>query len=526
MTDPVETGLLAHAYVPQSQPPDSMKTHLYLILAAMAPMTTAAAQSVPSTAPSNQVQAPAPSAALPLSDAISIARRNNPVHLSIINNRRTADAAVRTAYGQLLPSADASFSAQRQQGGRQIFNGGSFGASSDVNQSQYSIGVGYRLNSATLLTPKVQRASRDAVEADINGSAETLRAQVTQQYLSVLQAEDRASLQDTLLIAANAQLILAKARALVGSGTQLDVQRAEVAESQQQVQVLQSRNTIEIEKLKLFQLMGVEQPANVVLTTTFDVQPEPPALQQLLTWAHDANPVVMALRSRQRVADLNVKRERGQYSPTLSLSTGIAGYTYSYTNPNFIVNQAASSAAAEQASCIRTEEVRAALNLPNSLAQCGSFTLTDAQAADLRHQNSQFPFRFQNSPRSIAASLSLPLFDGFAREQRVQEAQAASSDARYNVRARELAITADVTSAYLTLKTAEKTAALQAQNSAKAKLELKFTQDRYRSGSVTFVDVTEARAAYERAESDRINAVYDYHKAFAALESAVGRALR
>ena len=33
-------------------------------------------------------------------------------------------------------------------------------------------------------------------------------------------------------------------------------------------------------------------------------------------------------------------------------------------------------------------------------------------------------------------------------------------------------------------------------------------------------------AAYERAESDRINAIYDYHKAFAALESAVGRPLR
>ena len=71
-----------------------------------------------------------------------------------------------------------------------------------------------------------------------------------------------------------------------------------------------------------------------------------------------------------------------------------------------------------------------------------------------------------------------------------------------------------------------KTAALQAQNSAKARLELKFMQDRYRSGAVNLVDVTDSRAAYERAESDRINAIFDYHKAFAALESAVGRPLR
>ena len=35
-----------------------------------------------------------------------------------------------------------------------------------------------------------------------------------------------------------------------------------------------------------------------------------------------------------------------------------------------------------------------------------------------------------------------------------------------------------------------------------------------------------ARAAYERAETDRINAIYDYHRAYAALENAVGRPLR
>jgi len=175
---------------------------------------------------------------------------------------------------------------------------------------------------------------------------------------------------------------------------------------------------------------------------------------------------------------------------------------------------------------VRSEEVRAALNLPNNLNQCASLVLTDAQIAKLRSDNRQFPFNFQNSPRSISATLSLPIFDGFAREQRVQEAQAASDDARFNIRARELALTADVTAAYLTLKTAAKTVEIQNQNAAKARLELKFTQDRYRNGAVSLVDVTDARAAFERAESDRINAVYDYHKAFAALESAVGRQLR
>ena len=55
---------------------------------------------------------------------------------------------------------------------------------------------------------------------------------------------------------------------------------------------------------------------------------------------------------------------------------------------------------------------------------------------------------------------------------------------------------------------------------------LALAEERYRVGATTFVEVAQARADYERAETDRINAVYDYHKAFAALESAVGRPLR
>src|SRR5215211_4565235 len=173
-----------------------MQKRLYLILALLVPAGVRAQTAQPA-APQQAI--------LSLDEAINLARRNNPVHLATINNRRTADAAVRAARGQLLPSADASFFAQRQQGGRQIFGGTSLGATSDINQSQYQIGIGYRVNRATLIAPKLQRASRDAVEADITGSAELLRSAVTQQYLAVLQAHDRASLQDTLLVAAKSQ---------------------------------------------------------------------------------------------------------------------------------------------------------------------------------------------------------------------------------------------------------------------------------------------------------------------------------
>jgi outer membrane protein len=154
------------------------------------------------------------------------------------------------------------------------------------------------------------------------------------------------------------------------------------------------------------------------------------------------------------------------------------------------------------------------------------FVFTDAQAAAIRDRNNQFPFRFQRSPLALSAMLTIPVFDHFSREERVQRAEVARDDAMYSVRAKDLQLTADVTQAYLTLTTAAQTVALLEQTATKAKEELMYAEERYKVGAATFLDVTTSRASYEQALMDRVNSVYDYHKGFAALENAVGRPLR
>ena len=472
-------------------------------------------------------QAPeAPVPVLSLEDALTLARRNNPVYQQVLGERGPAQAAVRSAYGALLPGADASLASRYQEGGEQIFNGATLRASSDVLQSSYSVGLSYALNSSTLLTPRYALASRDAVDAEIAGAEAALQARVTQQYLSVLQARENAQLQDTLVAAAAAQLQLAEARARVGSATQLDVRRAEVTLGQHRVAALRAHNQVEIEKLRLFQELGVPQPRNVQLTSTFPVTAPELSLDQVLQLAQQRNPGLLALRSRERAAGVNVRRAQGQYSPTLSLSTGWGGYTRQYTDADFPVEQARDNAVARRSSCLSQDSLRVGAGLPSIMSACQQIDFTSDQAALIRSENSRYPFDFTKAPWSFSAMLSFPIFDGFSREQRVQEAVAARSNARHAVRARELALTADVTAAFLTLTTASRTVELQQDNAAKAREELALAEERYRVGASTFLDVTEARASFERAESDRINAIYDYHKAFAALESAVGRPLR
>ncbi|HEY2066394.1 MAG TPA: TolC family protein [Gemmatimonadaceae bacterium] len=472
-----------------------------------------------------QTQAPS-GTTLTLDDAIMLARRNNPIYLAQASNRRTADAAVRSARGAFLPSADASFGSRYQQGGQQVFNGLSFTNSSATMQSSYSFDLNYRINSATFVAPKAAAATRDAVEADITGASEQLRAAVTQQYLTVLQAQARSSLQDTLVATAQTQLDLAKAKVAVGSGTVLDIRRAEVALGQAQVGLLQERNNVQVEKLRLFQQMGVAQSGDAVLTTEFPVQTPSFALDSLLDLARRANPAILALRSRERAADLNTRVAKALYTPTLFLSTGWGGNSYQYTNSDFLVDRARSGVLASQASCFQQDSIHQAVGYGPLGCNGPAYQFTDAQAAAIRSSNNQFPFRFQRAPMALTAQLTIPVFDNFNREEKVERAQVDRETAMYNVRAKDLALTADVTQAYLTLQTAAQTVALNDQTASKAKEELAFAEERYKVGAATFLDVTTSRESYERALVDRVNSVYDYHKAYAALENAVGRPLR
>ena len=468
---------------------------------------------------------PSAGTVLTLDEAINLARRNNPVFLSQASNRRTADAAVRSARGALLPSADASFGTRYQQGGQQVFNGLSFSNSSDAVQSSYGLNLNYRVNTATFVTPKAAVANREAVDADITGSSEQLRAAVTQQYLTVLQAQARAALQDTLVNTAESQLELAKAKLAVGMGTSLDIRRAEVALGQSQVALLTARNNVEVEKLRLFQQLGVPQPEGVKLTTDFPVNPPTFSIDSLLDLARRQNPAVLALRSRERAAALNIKVAKAAYAPTLNLSTGWGGNSYQYTNADYLVDQARGGVMGQLANCLVQDSIRTRVGLASS--NCNSrYVFTDAQAAAIRSSNDQFPFKFERSPLAFTASLSLPVFDNFNREERVQRASVERDVAVYNVKAKELAMTADVTQAYLTLKTSVQTVALQTQNATKAREELSYAEERYKVGASTFLDVVTSRGTYEQALIDRVNSVYDYHKAFAALENAVGRPLR
>lgn len=472
---------------------------------------------------------------LPLAEAISLARQNSPVLRQVANDRAPAQWGVRNAYAAFLPRFTASGSFNYRGSGSQTFLTNQFDQPSSTIGSSYGLSLGMQLSGQTFAQPALARAQRNAAHATIDGAEISLESFVRQQYLAVLQAEAQVDLAEVQLTRNEEFLRLARARFDVGQNTMLDVRQAEVARGQAEVALLQARQTVTVEKLRLFQTMGVaapDDPSVVTLSDTFPIVEPTWTLQGLLAEADRDNPDLGALRAQAAAARANETAVKSSWLPTLSLNAGWSGFTQQFTSIDPLVttaiNSARFSAAQQRTEC---ELVNQLLLNPGATAlDCAALALTQEDEADIRadiqRRNQAFPFDFTRQPFSASVTVSLPIFTQFSRPLQVSEASARADDAREIVRARELQVRTDVSQAHYGLLTAYETIRIQESNRTAAGEQLRLATERYRVGSGTFFELLDAQLAAQGAEADYINAVYAYHRAIATLEAAVGHALR
>ncbi|HTH64460.1 MAG TPA: TolC family protein [Gemmatimonadales bacterium] len=476
-------------------------------------------------------QQPNVPATLSLADALKIARDHNPVYRQTMNNRGPAAWANRNAFANLLiPQVTAAGSLGYSGTGSQRFLTSNFSQTYATVSSSYSIGLDWTLSGSTLSAPGLRHAQLAAADADIDGARATLESGVTQQYLTVLQARDNVGVAQQLLARDQEFLRLAQARYTVGQATLIDVRQAQVALGQAEVGLLRANTAQRVEKLRLFEQIGVSAPTavdSVQLTDTFPVTAPAWKLEDVLTMAEAQNPALQALRARERSAAWGVRAATSGYGPTLSLSAGWSGFTQQFAKSgdlNAVVASSAVAAGQEYNSCQENNTIRQNSGL--TPLDCSGFVWTASAEQSLRNQNSIFPFNFIAQPFQARLQVTLPLWSNFQQTQLVAQSKADHQDLEEGVRARALGLQTEVSLAYYTLQTAYTSVGIQDTNRVLAREQLQLATDRYRVGSGTFFELLDAQVTGLRAETEYISAVYDYHKAVAALEAAVGRPLR
>jgi outer membrane protein len=470
-------------------------------------------------------QQPSP-VSLSLADALAIAREHNPAYLQAQHDRAPAAWGVRNAYAAFLPAVTASGGLGYAGPGQEDFLTTSFLQPVAIYSSNYNLGLSWQLSGATLSQPGLRRAQLAAADADIAGAAASLTSQVTQEYLAVLAARDNATVAQARLDRDEQFLGLAHARYDVGRATLLDVRQAEVARGQAKVALLRAQMSVDVEKLRLYQILGTEPPPDlrsVTLTDSFPVVQPPWQLEQLLTMAEAQNPDLQALRARERAATWGVRAASASYGPSLSLSAGWSGFTQKVANLGPVLASAQAQADTNVTTC--NYENMAFLNAGQMPLNCSVLKFTGADSQAVRAQNGAFPYHFTAQPFQALFTVTVPIFANFSHTLQISQARAQRDDLDESVRARGLQVRTDVSQAYLTLETAYATIAIQDTNRTAAREQLALATERYGVGSGTFFELLDAQVAALSAESDYVSAVYDYHTAWAALEAAVGRPL-
>jgi outer membrane protein len=472
---------------------------------------------------------PPPGPVITLRQAVAAARENNPDMQAQRNDVVASRAAVRNARADFLPSASASAGFGYTASGVQRFGSEVFGERPEYYSSNWSLGLNYDLSGAKLMQPRIARAQQAATESRIVGYEANLVMQVEQQYFTVLQAGELAAQAQRELDRTREHERLANAKLEVGSGTPLDVRRAQVERGRAEVTLVQQQNTYETELLRLGLLMGADLPAGTRLESAVELFEPRWTGDELVAMALEANPGLAAARATTGAARTQVRAARSAYLPTLSFQVGVNGSVYSAGNIDPLVQQQLGGMQGAFASCNESNAVRAAVGL--SVADCSQFDVSDPVVrAAVRHQveagNPSFPFGYERQPLQASMSISLPLFDGLNRERRIEEARVQASDADLAVRAEEQRLTRDVRTGLLNAQTAFRTAQLQRQVAENASEELRMARERFRLGAANSIEVTDAQTRLSEAERAVIDAVYMYHKSVAALEALVGRSLR
>jgi len=126
------------------------------------------------------------------------------------------------------------------------------------------------------------------------------------------------------------------------------------------------------------------------------------------------------------------------------------------------------------------------------------------------------------STRQVALEVTIPILDGFRREARIAEQNAAVSESRVRERDLRQQIAADVDGALLDLRSAEAQQIVAAERLRLATDELAQARERFKAGVAGNIEVIDAQSNLIRARDTDIDARFAAASARVALARAVG----
>ncbi|HEY7530651.1 MAG TPA: TolC family protein [Gemmatimonadota bacterium] len=402
---------------------------------------------------------------LTIGEAVGIGIEENPAIRAARFRRAATGAGLLEAWGNFLPELNLDAFLQKSGRGEFVVGGVAF-QSPESYTTYYQFVLSHRLFDAgrDFLRLGAARAERRAADAQVDEDRLRTAAAVRRRYVEALTAQSLGEQAGREILARRRRLDLAQARFDLGEVTRSDVLQARIAVSQAEVELARQREEAGRAKLELLREMGVHADADsielVARLEPFEPELDADALVRASLATH---PALRRLRG-----ETDVRRSEHGIAKTAYLPTLQAGITWSST-------------------------------------------------AD---DTTEFLFSDFNDRSVYSLSLTWELFGGFTRHAGTSRAKAEVRASEEAVRAAELEVEAAVRAAVLAVETAYARRLAQAEEVELAREQLDLAQERYRIGSLSFPDLTDAQVTFAAAETAAIGSVHDFFLALAALEEA------
>lgn len=310
------------------------------------------------------------------------------------------------------------------------------------------------------------RGQLNAANADRSAVVETAAQNVALAYARATRAQAVVDARQADSALAAELVGLAVAQQQAGVSASIDVTRARTQLAEAEGRLVVASNQLDRARIDLARALGIDPGTPIALTDTLSAQ----------------------LGAADVPADRNT-----------AVSQAIA------SRPDLMAEQARGTAARQAVSAISAERLPR-VNLEADYGFSG-LRLPDATGT-----------------RQLAVEVTLPILDGFRREGRQAEQQAALREADVRVRDLRQQVAADVDGALLDLRSAGAQQQIATQRLQLAAQEVSEARQRFRAGVVGNIEVINAQSSLLRARDADIDARFAAVSARIALARSVGSA--
>ena len=412
-----------------------------------------------------------PAAGQPAQLQISLAeavRRALDVQPAIVRARGDATSAgwqKRGAVGAFLPTVLFSSSAFRQNTESNVngflANAGTYQFNTGLSAS-VDLFTGFR----RLANYRSADATQDAADAEVVNQRYLVSAATAQLFYTSLANEELVRVAEAQLERAKEELQISVNKFQAGAATRSDTLTATVDLGSARLALLQAQANLATAQANLARQIGVD---GVVRAVPDSQLPPVPDTTELRTAALRQAPVVMQAAASERATAATLWSNRSQYLPKL---------TASYNTSSQGLNQ-------------------------------------PWQGFDGGNRNLN----------RLSFALSWTLFDGFQRERTAAQSAVDLDNARAQTADTRRQLGADLTQQLAAMSTGFAKIGITGANVVAAAEARRVTQERYRLGAGTLLDLLTAQANQTQAEVNQVQARYDYLIARAQVEALIGHPL-